>query len=99
MSHIPAATAKTESGRIQSVSYAGLTFDAADVRRALGLNSTRFTFSAQGDTLIVTTQGFGHGVGLCQYGANGMAEEGYDYESILLHYYTDAKLKSSQKIH
>ena len=99
VSHVPAAVTKTESGRIQSVSYAGLTFSAADVRRALGLNSTRFTFRTEGSNLIVTTQGFGHGVGLCQYGANGMAKEGYDYKSILLHYYTDAKLKNSQKIH
>ena len=92
---VPISEEKTESGRIQRVSYAGLLFDGADFRTALGLNSTNFTLETEGDTLIVTTLGFGHGVGLCQYGADGMAKEGEDYKTILSHYYKGIKLKSS----
>lgn len=92
VSHVPTAEGKTESGRIQTVSYAGLLFDAKDFRTALGLNSANFTLEAKGDTLIVTTLGFGHGVGLCQYGADGMAKAGEDYKSILAHYYHDVSL-------
>lgn len=91
--HVPAVEGKTESGRIQTVSYAGILFDGADFRTALGLNSTNFTLKAEGDTLVVTTLGFGHGVGLCQYGADGMAKEGKDYKSILSHYYKGTDLK------
>ncbi|MBQ2764402.1 MAG: stage II sporulation protein D [Firmicutes bacterium] len=90
--HVPISEEKTESGRIQTVSYAGLLFDAKDFRTALGLNSANFTLEAKGDTLIVTTLGFGHGVGLCQYGADGMAKAGEDYKSILAHYYKNVSL-------
>lgn len=93
VSHIPVASAETESGRVQMVSYAGLIFEGTDFRNALELNSTRFTLESEGDVLTVTTYGFGHGVGLCQYGANGMAEQGYSFDEILSHYYTDTELK------
>lgn len=92
--HVPISEEKTKSGRISSVSYAGLVFDAADFRTALGLNSTRFTLKKEGDTLLITTIGFGHGVGLCQYGADGMAKAGEDYQSILAHYYKGTDLKT-----
>ncbi len=89
---VPTVAGESDSGRIEAVSYAGLMFDAADFRTALGLNSTRFTLESDGETLLVTTYGFGHGVGLCQYGANGMAKDGKTYDEILSYYYQGTKL-------
>lgn len=92
VAEVPEVSGETESGRVQSVVYAGLTFSATDFRTALGLNSTHFTLDTDGDQLEITTIGYGHGVGLCQYGANGMAEEGYSYEEILAYYYQGTEL-------
>lgn len=89
---VPTASGESDSGRVEAVAYAGLMFDAGDFRKALGLNSTRFTLESDGETLQVTTYGFGHGVGLCQYGANGMAQKGKTYDEILTYYYQNTKL-------
>ena len=84
---LPRARGKTESGRVATVDYGGLTFKATEFRRKLGLNSTDFELRREGELLAVRTRGFGHGVGLCQHGANGMAAAGYDCRRILAHYY------------
>lgn len=97
VTEVPAASGETESGRVQSVSYAGLSFAATDFRSALGLNSTNFTMDTDGDMLEITTTGFGHGVGLCQYGANGMAAQGYTYDEILAYYYEGTELTKFQQ--
>lgn len=93
---VPEASGKTDSGRVRSVTYAGLTFSAADFRKALGLNSTKFSLTPKGDMLKITTTGYGHGVGLCQYGANGMAKDGYTYKEILAYYYRGTQLTNFQ---
>lgn len=84
---VPETSGKTESGRIANVIYGELSFPATAFRQKTGINSTAFSFYAEGDALTVYTRGYGHGVGLCQQGANGMAKEGYVYEEILTHYY------------
>lgn len=64
-----------------------------EVRMALGLSSALFSISFRNDSEIVfTSSGSGHGVGLSQYGANGMAKEGYDYVEILEHYYSGCQV-------
>lgn len=97
VAEVPVAGEETESGRVASVSYAGLTFRGVDFRKALSLNSACFTMKAEGDTLFVRTRGFGHGVGLCQYGADGMAREGYSFREILSYYYPGTSLSSDEK--
>ena len=66
------------------------------LRRALGgltLKSTLFTIDQpEPDTYRFTGSGFGHGLGLCQIGANGMAKQGYTYRQILRHYYPGTRL-------
>ena len=57
-------------------------------RSTLGLNSADFTVTQSGSNIVFSTKGWGHGVGMSQYGANGMAKAGYSYKQILLHYYT-----------
>jgi stage II sporulation protein D len=68
---------------------------ATMLRRVLGytkLKSTWFNVGFEGDEVVFAGRGFGHGVGLCQWGAKGMAEAGYAYRDILKHYYTDAEI-------
>ncbi|HBK85412.1 MAG TPA: stage II sporulation protein D [Firmicutes bacterium] len=78
---------KTATGRADTVSIAGKTLQATTLRYTLGLNSTRFTHQVEGDQIVFAVQGYGHGVGLCQYGADGMGEAGFDYRAILQFYY------------
>ncbi len=66
-----------------------------DFRLALGpevIRSTRFTVRVRDGRAFFTGQGWGHGVGLCQWCSQGMAEQGYDYEAILTHYYQGARV-------
>lgn len=66
------------------------------LRQFLGntkLKSTNFQVKIQGGVVYFRGSGYGHGVGLCQWGAKGMAEKGYDYRSILKHYYPGVEIK------
>ena len=65
-----------------------MTVKGTQLRSALGLRSACFTWEVQGDTMVFSVTGYGHGVGLSQYGANAMAAAGADYREILTHYYT-----------
>jgi len=56
------------------------------------LRSTDFDIEINNDNLTIITRGYGHGVGMSQYGANGMAKEGYSYKDIINHYYSGVKL-------
>lgn len=85
-------TEKTATGRPKNLSAGGRQFTAVTVRDLLGLHSTNFTYTRDGDSLTFTTTGHGHGVGMCQYGAKGMAEHGYNYRVILSHYYSGAEI-------
>ncbi|KUK81475.1 MAG: putative membrane protein [Pelotomaculum thermopropionicum] len=78
---------KTAGGRPKTLLAGAEKIPAVVVRDRLGLRSTNFSWKVQGDQIAFTTTGYGHGVGLCQYGARGMAAHGYDYRTILRHYY------------
>jgi len=68
---------------------------ATELRRMLGyarLKSTWFNVGFEGDKVVFAGRGFGHGVGLCQWGAKGMAESGHTYREILKHYYANADI-------
>lgn len=90
---VPKITQYSESGRAMLVTYGNKTYKGTEIRSMLDLNSTKMEFKVRGNTLIIDTIGFGHGVGMCQHGANGMAAEGYNYKEILAHYYIDTKLE------
>ena len=72
---------------IGGVSYTGTT-----LRRLLLLNSTAFTVQADSTGVSITTSGYGHRVGMSQYGAQAMASSGSSYEQILAHYYRGTKI-------
>ena len=76
------------AGSVSTLSVGGVTVKGASLRAALGLRSACFTWEAQEGTLAFFVTGYGHGVGMSQYGANAMAENGAGYREILTHYYT-----------
>lgn len=85
-------TAKDVSGRVVEMAVGDELFQGGEVRSALGLSSTMFSVKTSGDEVIITTNGSGHGVGMCQYGANYYALQGWDYKQILTHFYTETEL-------
>ena len=85
-----------ESGRVDQVDVSGKTYTGREIREKLGLASSDFDIEQEGDTYIFHTVGYGHGVGMSQYGAQGMAEEGYDYRTILTYYYQGVEI---EKLH
>lgn len=78
---------KSESGRVRSLRICENDIDATAFVRAFGLRSRDFSITV-GENVTVTTDGYGHGVGLSQLGAEDMAQKGYDYRAVLEHYYT-----------
>ena len=75
------------SGRVQSMVINGKNYTGRQVREKLQLASSDFTIEKEGDDFVFVTKGNGHGVGMSQYGAQGLAKEGYGYVDILKHYY------------
>jgi stage II sporulation protein D len=86
------AVKSTATGRVKEVQAAGTNIPATELRKTLGLNSTDFKITSNKQGLTFATTGFGHGVGLCQYGANGQAKAGRNFEEILTYYYTGVKI-------
>lgn len=84
----------TDSGRVFKISVNNKEYLSTEFRRLLGLRSTDFTISYDENNVIVVTKGYGHGVGLSQYGANEMAKLGYSYKEILKYYYKDVEIKN-----
>ncbi|CUH95500.1 hypothetical protein P22_1571 [Propionispora sp. 2/2-37] len=87
-------TEMTDSGRVSQVRIGSKVLSGSVVRDKLELRSTNFQVQLAGDKMIFKTIGYGHGVGLCQYGADGMAKEGKDYKYILRYYYTGIDFKN-----
>ena len=79
---------RNSSGRVEKIEVGDSVYEGTDIRDLLGLRSTDFDLEVVDNKLKITTRGYGHGVGMSQYGANGMASDGYFYEKILKHYYT-----------
>lgn len=81
------ASVRSDAGGVITVQLGGVTVDGTAVREAFGLQSTNFTLTTTEDSITFHTIGYGHGVGLSQYGAMYMAEQGTGYAEILSHYY------------
>ncbi|MBC8079567.1 MAG: stage II sporulation protein D [Gorillibacterium sp.] len=84
----------TEGKRIKRVRIGGTWFTGREVREKLGLRSSYFTWKARGSSLEITTYGNGHGVGMSQWGANGMAAQGKTAEEIVAYYYQGIQIES-----
>lgn len=84
---------RSNAGGVKEIKLGEATVRGLDFRLAIGLNSTNFQYTISNDAIIFTTKGYGHGVGMSQWGANVMAKNGSDYSSILKHYYTGIELE------
>lgn len=84
----------TEGGGVDRITICGESFKGTEIRRLLSLRSTAFSVTALGDSVTITTKGFGHRVGMSQYGAEAMAVNGSTYDQILFHYYKGTELAS-----
>ncbi len=77
----------TDGGHVKSIIIASKVVEGTTIRNLFDLRSTKFTISFEGNNVIFSVTGYGHGVGMSQYGANAMAKEGKTYRDILSHYY------------
>lgn len=87
----------TEGGGVKTIDVSGRSFTGTEVRQRLNLRSTSFVITAVGSTITITTKGFGHRVGMSQYGADAMAVLGHDYHQILSHYYQGTELQQYEE--
>ncbi len=85
-------TTYTEGGGVASMTVGGETYTGTQLRSLLGLRSTAFTVVPEEDAITITTRGFGHRVGMSQYGADAMAVAGSSFQEILAHYYPGTTL-------
>lgn len=83
----------TGGGGVDTIEIAGKAYRGTEIRKLLGLRSTAFDIRYENDTFTITTRGYGHRVGMSQYGADAMAASGSGFEEILAHYYQGTRLE------
>lgn len=84
----------TTGGGIDTAVICGKEYKGTQLRKLLGLKSTACVITVAGNTVTITTKGYGHRVGMSQYGAEAMAQKGNDYQQILYYYYQGVQLVS-----
>ena len=88
--------ALTEGNSVGQIDICGRLFSGVELRKLLGLRSAAFTVEATEDLVTFHTKGYGHRVGMSQYGADAMAVAGNTYDQILAHYYQGTELVQYQ---
>jgi len=86
---------QTDSGSVDTMELGGQTYTGTQLRRLFGLPSTLFDLTYKDGKMVFTVLGNGHRVGMSQYGAAAMAENGKTYEEILHHYYQGVSLQKA----
>lgn len=87
-------TVTSSSGYVKKITISQTEFTGEEIRSLLSLRSSNFTVQCEGDTFKFICYGYGHGVGMSQYGANEMAKQGSSYKEILKHYYKGVEVKA-----
>lgn len=82
----------TESTRVKTVKFGNHEISGVEARSLLGLRSTNFEISIDGDNIKFSVKGYGHGVGMSQTGADSMAKQGSSAEDIIKHFYTGVEI-------
>ena len=82
----------SEAGTVLSLKAGNLTLSGDEIRTALSLRSASFEIKYTDTEIIISTKGYGHGVGMSQYGANSMAQEGKSWQDIINHYYKNCQI-------
>lgn len=88
---------KTDGNRVKKIRIGNSYYTGREIRELFNLSSSDFTVEVTGDGLVFHTNGFGHGVGMSQYGANGLAQVGTSAEDIIKYYYTDVEMQNIEK--
>ncbi|MNJ53569.1 hypothetical protein D3C77_489630 [compost metagenome] len=88
----------TTGHKVKTMIIGDRTFTGREVREKLELRSAQFAMSLDGENVRITTYGNGHGVGMSQWGANGMAKQGYTTTQILKHYYTGVSFAQASNL-
>ncbi|MCT4607190.1 MAG: stage II sporulation protein D [Marinisporobacter sp.] len=83
---------RSEGGRVLKLKAGNKIVTGREVRELLGLRSANFKIAIEGENIKFITNGYGHGVGMSQWGANGMAERGHTFDEILKHYYLGVEI-------
>ncbi len=86
------AVERSDSDMVRTIEIGGVTVKGTKVRSLFSLRSASFTVAAEDGNIVFRVTGYGHGVGMSQYGANVLASEGKDYREILHWYYTDVTI-------
>lgn len=89
-------TVTSSSGYVKKINISGVDFTGEELRSLLSLRSGNFTVEDKDGIYKFTCLGYGHGVGMSQYGANEMAKNGSSYEEILKHYYPGIEIENAQ---
>ena len=84
---------RSEGGSVKEIKLYNKLFTGNEIRNTFKLQSSNFNIEIKEDNIHFNVYGYGHGVGMSQYGANFLAKKGYDYRDILSHYYTDVDIK------
>ena len=84
----------TQGGSVHRIKVGDKTLKGTELRSALGLKSACFKISTENENIVFRVSGYGHGVGMSQYGANYCAKEGMSYDEILKKYYSGIELKN-----
>lgn len=87
----------TPGGGVDTLEIGGESYSGVRLRQLFGLSSTVFTVSVEGEQIVFRTKGFGHRVGMSQYGADAMAAGGSGFREILGHYYPGTKVEELSK--
>lgn len=95
--NIGTVTSRTHGKRVGTVTIGGKQFTGREIRDKLDLRSADFSWVRKGDQIIVTTKGYGHGIGMSQYGANGMAKKGKSYQDIVKYYYKGVQITNTDQ--
>lgn len=82
----------TEGGSVEEILVGDNIYTGREFREKLGLRSSDFSFNFKDNKVLITTYGYGHGVGMSQYGANQLAKMGKNYQEILQYYYQDVNI-------
>lgn len=88
------AATYTVGGGVDSMRIGQIRYSGVEIRGIFGLHSTVFQVEVTDDSIVFQTDGYGHRVGLSQYGAEAMAVDGYTYDQILAHYYQGTTLET-----
>lgn len=83
---------KTEGNNINEILVGDKVYTGRQFREILGLRSADFTLKFSNNKVVITTYGYGHGVGMSQYGANELAKQGKNYQEIISYYYQEVNI-------